>query len=180
MLPLKNAVLWFSGLSGAGKTTLANGLQDNLHTKGYQVVVLDGDIVRQYLSKDLGFSAEDRTENLRRIANASRDIAQYGVLVISAAISPYQQHRFLAQDILGKMYHGIYINSSLEHCEQRDPKGLYAKVREGEIKQFTGITDPFETPNEETASLVIDTEQLSVSQSLDMIESYLRNKHIIS
>lgn len=171
MVPETNCVLWFSGLSGSGKTTLSKGLQKRLADRGCQVVIFDGDIVRQKISRDLKFTPEDRTENLRRIAKAAADVSQYGIIVISAAISPYQMHRDQAQEIIGEGFHNIYIKANLEACQKRDPKGLYKKVEAGEIKNFTGVSDPFEEPS--NPSLVIDTENTSVEECLDQLEAYV-------
>lgn len=137
-------VIWLTGLSGSGKTTISRAVKEKLKFKGYRVEILDGDIIRQNLTKDLGFSREDRVENIRRIHFVSRLLARNGVIVIVASISPYRNIR---EEIKkeGNIIE-IYVNAPLEVCESRDVKGLYKKARAGEIKNFTGIDDPYEPP----------------------------------
>ena len=148
---MKNKVYWFTGLSGSGKSTIARELS-NIMDKS---VVLDGDVLRTGLSKDLGFSPEDRTENHRRVAEVAKIISNLGFNVIVAFISPYESHREMAKEILGDKYVEVYIKTSLDVCMDRDPKGLYEKVKKGEIKNFTGIDDPYEEPL--YSDIIIDT-----------------------
>jgi len=175
----KGGVLWFTGLSGAGKTTLALELERRLCEKGWNAYVLDGDNVRYGLSADLGFSPDDRAENIRRVGEAAALFADAGLIVIAAFISPYHRDRRLAGKAaevqsesgggaLG--FHEIHIKADLETCEQRDPKGLYAKARHGEIADFTGISAPYEEPT--AAHLVVDTQGSSVAESADMLVAY--------
>lgn len=148
----KGATFWFTGLSGAGKSTLSNALKDKLDTllgDSSKVFILDGDVIRKGLNKDLGFSAEDRAENIRRISEVSKLFALSGQICFVAFISPYSKDRNFAKDIHnenGIPFYECYINASLETCESRDVKGLYKKARAGEIKNFTGISDPYEAP----------------------------------
>jgi bifunctional enzyme CysN/CysC len=164
-------ILWFSGLSGSGKSTIAKLLQKRLFDKGYQVFVLDGDNIRKGLNRDLGFSAEDRAENLRRVAETAALFAKAGVIVISAFISPTTESRHTARAIAPNYFHSIYIKASLETCEKRDVKGLYAKARAGEIPEFTGITAPFEEPH--NPDIVINTEELSVQACVEQLLKYV-------
>lgn len=146
-----NKVYWFTGLSGSGKSTIAKELSKMIDNS----VVLDGDDLRSGLSKDLGFSREDRTENHRRVAEVAKIISKLGYDVIVAFISPYKLHRDMAKEILGERYVEVYIKTPIETCMERDPKGLYEKVKNGEIKNFTGIDDPFEVPK--TSDIIIET-----------------------
>jgi bifunctional enzyme CysN/CysC len=164
-------MLWFSGLSGSGKTTLAMELEKRLFAKGYQVYVLDGDNIRNGLCADLGFTPEDRSENIRRVAEVAALFAKAGVIVITAFISPYAEDRRRARSALPQNFHSIYINADLKTCEKRDPKGLYKKARAGEIKNFTGVSDKFEEP--ENADLVIDNMRQSIAVSVDQLEEYV-------
>lgn len=148
-------ILWFTGLSGAGKTTIAQGLQNALFAKGYQVFVLDGDNVRKGLCRDLGFSPEDRTENLRRAGEVAALFAQSGFIVITSFISPTHADRLLARASAPEFFHSVYIKADVTTCEKRDAKGLYQKARSGEIKEFTGISAPYEEPLH--PDVVVDT-----------------------
>jgi bifunctional enzyme CysN/CysC len=170
-------VLWFTGLSGSGKSTLAKELERALFGKGYQVYVLDGDNVRRGLNKDLGFSPEDRSENIRRVGEVSALFAEAGVIVITSFISPYRSDRRHARAAAGPNYHGIYIKADLKTCEKRDPKGLYKKARAGEIKEFTGIDAPYEEP--ENPDLVVDTCKLTVEESIAQLLEYVE-KHLVA
>lgn len=167
----KGGVLWFSGLSGSGKTTLAIALQQKLFEKGYQVFVLDGDNIRGRLNSDLGFEPKDRSENIRRVGEVAALFASSGTIVITAFISPYKADRDRARVAAGDAYHSIYIKADVETCKKRDPKGLYKKAQAGEIKQFTGISDKFEEPD--NADLIIDTTQLNVEDSLAKLVEYV-------
>jgi adenylylsulfate kinase len=139
-------VIWFTGLSGSGKSTIANALDEVLHGRGLKTYILDGDNIRMGLNKDLGFSPEDRKENIRRIAEVAKLFADSGTIVLTAFISPYREDRQMARDIIGEDFVEVYMNTPLEVCEDRDPKGLYKKARAGEIKGFTGIDAPYEEP----------------------------------
>jgi bifunctional enzyme CysN/CysC len=167
----KGAVLWFTGLSGAGKSTLAIALEEALFQRGFQVYVLDGDNVRAGLTSDLGFSHEDRTENIRRVGEVAALFANAGVICISAFISPYREDREIARRAAGVKFYEIYIATDLATCEQRDPKGLYKKARAGEIADFTGISAPYEEP--ETPDIVIDTGKGTVQSSIDALLKFV-------
>ena len=161
-------VLWMTGLSGSGKSTLANHVFKQWFDKGYQVIVLDGDNVRQGLNGDLGFSLEDRTENIRRVAEVAKLFCQNGTIVITAFISPLNKDREIARNIIGNdWFREIYIDCTLDECENRDVKGLYQKARNGLIPEFTGISSPFEVPTH--ADIHIQTNKLSISDSVDKI-----------
>jgi len=160
----KGAVLWFTGLSGAGKSTLAIALEEALFKRGFQVYVLDGDNVRTGLASDLGFSHEDRTENIRRVGEVAALFAHAGVICISAFISPYREDRAIARRAAGSKFHEVYVAADLATCEQRDPKGLYRKARAGEIKDFTGISAPYEAP--ENPEIVVDTSKETVESGV--------------
>lgn len=166
----KGGVLWFTGLSGAGKTTLALETEKRLFERGWRAYVLDGDNVRHGLSADLGFSPEDREENIRRIGEVAALFAEAGLIVISAFISPYRKDRRIARDAAGDAFHEIFVDASLAICESRDPKGLYEKARRGEIPDFTGISAPYEIP--ERAELTVDTDRFSVAESVGVLEDY--------
>jgi bifunctional enzyme CysN/CysC len=167
----KGGVLWFTGLSGAGKSTLALALEARLFAKGYHVYVLDGDNVRSGLNANLGFSPEDRAENIRRVGEVAGLFADAGFIVISSFISPYRADRERARKAAGDTFHEIYIKASLEVCEQRDPKGLYRRARTGEIPEFTGISSPYEPP--ESAELVVRTDLLNVEECLGELATYV-------
>ncbi|MCK5444085.1 MAG: adenylyl-sulfate kinase [Rhodospirillaceae bacterium] len=167
----KGGVLWLTGLSGSGKSTLAVGLENALHGLGYQAFVLDGDNVRAGLNSDLGFSPEHRSENIRRIAEVAALFAQSGTLVITAFISPYQDDRDAAREIIGDGFHEVFVDSDLEICEARDPKGLYKRARAGEIPEFTGISAPYETPS--NAELSVNTGTLDIGASVHFVLDHL-------
>jgi adenylylsulfate kinase len=154
--------IWFTGLSGAGKTTLRMAIEQELRAKGYQVEVLDGDIVRENLTKGLGFSKADRDENIRRIGFVSHLLTRNGVIVLVSAISPYRDMRDEVRQRIGNFVE-VYVNAPLAVCEQRDVKGLYKKARAGEIKQFTGIDDPYEPPLNPEVECKTDQETLEES-----------------
>ena len=165
-------VIWFTGLSGAGKTTLARRLEHELFKRGFLVQGLDGDIIRSGINNNLGFSPEDRTENIRRIAEVSKLFLHSGVFTINAFISPTREIRHMAMDIIGKEdFIEVYVNAPLEVCEQRDVKGLYARAREGKIKDFTGISAPFEEPVE--PDLEIRTDKLTVEESVKKLLDFV-------
>ena len=160
----KGAVLWFTGLSGAGKSTLAIALEEALFKRGFQVYVLDGDNVRTGLASDLGFSHEDRTENIRRVGEVAALFAHAGIICISAFISPYREDRAIARRAAGEKFYEVYVAADLATCEQRDPKGLYKKARAGEIQDFTGISAPYQAPT--SPEVVIDTNKETVASGV--------------
>ena len=170
----KGAVLWFTGLSGAGKSTLALALERELFAKGYQVYVLDGDNIRTGLNANLGFSPEDRAENIRRVGEVASLFADAGFIVISSFISPYRSDRDRARAAAKDVFHEIYVRASLEACETRDPKGLYKRARMGEIPEFTGITSPYEPP--EQADLVVATDEMPVEECLAILLKFVESK----
>lgn len=168
----KGAVLWFTGLSGSGKSTVANAVDRLLYSQGRHTYVLDGDNIRMGLSKNLAFSAEDRAENIRRIGEVAKLFASAGTITLSAFVSPYKADRDQVRALLGPgEFIEIYVNASLETCEKRDPKGLYKKARAGEIKGFTGIDDPYEAP--EKPELVLDANTKSVEVLAREVIAYL-------
>ena len=173
----KGGIIWLTGLSGAGKSTIAIEAEHQLFLKGYQVNVLDGDNIRFGLSADLGFSPEDRTENIRRIGEVAKLFAEAGILVITAFISPYKQDRDRIRAIAGDIFHEVFIEADLEICENRDPKGLYVKARNGEISDFTGISAPYEKPR--NPELVIDTGEQGIGESTKKLLSYIDEKFSI-
>lgn len=157
--------LWLTGLSGSGKSTLANALEKRLAAEGKHTMLLDGDNIRMGLNSNLGFSEQDRTENIRRIAEVAKLMNDAGLIVLTAFISPFRRDRERAREIIGTDFVEIYVNTPLEECERRDVKGLYQRARAGEIPQFTGISSPYEPPLE--PELTISTEGRSVEQSAD-------------
>ena len=167
----RGAVLWLTGLSGSGKSTLAMGLERLLFQRGRQVFVLDGDRLRQGVTADLGFSPEDRAENIRRSAEVAKLLADAGMVVLVSLISPYAQERDKARAIIGERFHEIYVKADLAQCEERDPKGLYKAARSGAIKNFTGIDSPYEAPAK--AELVIDTSAQPIERSLAALAAYV-------
>ncbi len=168
------AVLWFTGLSGSGKSTVANALEQRLHSLGKVTYLLDGDNVRHGLNSDLGFSVADRQENMRRIAQVSKLFWDANLITLVSFISPFRHERRLARDLMGKDFIEIFVNTPLEICEQRDPKGLYVKARKGEIADFTGLTSPYEAP--ENPEITLYTERESLDESSDKILLYLKNQ----
>ena len=173
----KGGIIWLTGLSGAGKSTIAMEAEHQLFSKGYQVNVLDGDNIRFGLSADLGFSPEDRTENIRRIGEVAKLFAEAGILVITAFISPYKQDRDRIRAIAGDIFHEVFIEADIEICENRDPKGLYVKARNGEISDFTGISAPYEKPR--NPELIIDTGEQGIAESTTKLLSYIDEKFSI-
>ncbi len=166
----RGGVLWFTGLSGSGKSTLAMELERRLFERGYQVFVLDGDNLRTGLNRDLGFSAADRDENIRRVGEVAGLFAEAGMIVISAFISPYRDGRARAREAAGD-FHEVWIQTPLEVCEERDPKGLYRKARAGEIRDFTGISAPYEPP--EAPEVVVETAGRSVDDCAALLVEYV-------
>ena len=169
----KGFCLWFTGLSGAGKTTITNLLVKELLKRGSKLEVLDGDVVRENLSKGLGFSKEDRDTNIRRIAFVANLLSRNGVPVITAAISPYRDIRDEARQMMDGRFIEVYVKASVEECERRDVKGLYKKARAGEIKEFTGISDPYEEPL--NPEITVETEKQTPEESAQKILKYLED-----
>jgi adenylylsulfate kinase len=175
LLGQKSVVVWMVGLSGSGKSTLAIRLERALHEQGRLTFILDGDNLRTGLNKNLGFSEEDRQENLRRAAEAAKLLVQAGVIVIASFISPTEQVRAQVREIIGTDdYCEVFVNSSLASCEARDVKGLYAKARSGQIKQFTGIDAPFEPPV--NPALELRTDQNSVEECAALLEKAILDR----
>ena len=168
------ATLWFTGLSGAGKSTIAQIVESELRERGYKVEVLDGDVVRTNLSKGLGFSKEDRDTNIRRIAFVADLLSRNGVVAITAAISPYREIRDEARELMGARFIEIHVKASVEECARRDVKGLYEKAMRGEIKEFTGVSDPYEEPF--NPELVLDTEAESPEESAAKVLAVLDSR----
>jgi adenylyl-sulfate kinase len=163
--------VWMTGLSGAGKTTIAHRLEAMLRARGLGVEVLDGDVVRTHLSKGLGFSREDRDTNILRIAFVAALLTRHGVAVITAAISPYAETRRQAREMIGEGFIEVHVHSSIEELTRRDVKGLYARALRGEIQNFTGVSDPYEAP--EHPEVRVDTEFETVEESVAKIFCYL-------
>lgn len=167
MLNQHSLVVWMVGLSGSGKSTLARALENRLHQEGILTALLDGDNLRTGVNNNLGFSVEDRRENIRRAAEVSKLFAANGLVTICSLISPTEEIRKMAAEILGEKYAEVYIHCPVEICEQRDVKGLYKKAREGKIPEFTGITSPFEEP--EKPWLRVSTHEQSEEESLEIL-----------
>jgi adenylyl-sulfate kinase len=163
----KAICVWFTGLSGSGKSTLASHLEEELHKRGHKTYVLDGDNVRNGLSKDLTFTEKDRDENLRRIGEVAKLMCDAGIIVIAAFVSPFIHERTMLRNIIGDLYNEVFVDTPLEICEQRDIKGLYKKARRGEIANFTGIGSPYEPPL--TAEIRVETKNLSINQSVSLV-----------
>ena len=170
----KGGVLWLTGLSGSGKSTLAIELERRLFSAGYNTYVLDGDNIRHGLSSNLGFSPEDRTENIRRIGEVAALFANAGFIVITAFISPYREDRDQARMAVGDNFHEIFTKADLSICESRDPKGLYGKARRGEIPEFTGISAPYEEP--ENPEFIIDTAAADIDASAASLTEFVAAK----
>jgi len=171
-------LLWFTGLSGSGKSTIANALDVALFERGYHTFLLDGDNVRHGLNKDLGFSDEGRVENIRRIGEVSKLFTDAGVIVLSAFISPFTTDRRLVRNLFpAGEFIEVFMDTPLQTCEERDPKGLYEKARAGKIKHFTGIDSPYEAP--ERPEVRLDTSQMSVDDCVNLLISYLLDRQLI-
>ena len=170
--------IWFTGLSGSGKSTLAHAVAQGLEARGRRVELLDGDVVRQYLSKGLAFSKEDRDENIRRIGFVAHVVTRHGGIAITAAISPYRAIREENRALIGAgQFVEVYCECPVSECERRDVKGLYAKARSGMIKEFTGVSDPYEEPL--NAEVTIATHQESLDDSVAKIMRYLEGRRLI-
>lgn len=178
LLKQRGMMLWFTGLSGSGKSTVAIALERELHSRGLLCRILDGDNIRSGINNNLGFSAEDRVENIRRIAEVGRLFVDTGIITIAAFISPNNQLREMAAEIIGKDdFVEVFVSTPLEECEKRDVKGLYAKARRGEIKNFTGISAPFEAP--EHPDITLDTSKLPVEESVKILLDYVLPKAVL-
>jgi adenylylsulfate kinase len=171
----KSLLIWFTGLSGSGKSTIANALQLELFKRGISVYLLDGDNLRHGINKNLTFSEEDRKENIRRTAEIGKLFVDAGIIVLAALISPYEADRENARSIVkNNEFIEVYVRCPIEECESRDPKGLYKRARQGEIKHFTGIDHPYEEPK--NPEIIIDTNLFSIEESVELITSYLSEK----
>ena len=178
LLKQRGMMLWFTGLSGSGKSTVAIALERELHSRGLLCRILDGDNIRSGINNNLGFSAEARVENIRRIAEVGRLFVDTGIITIAAFISPNNQLREMAAEIIGKDdFVEVFVSTPLEECEKRDVKGLYAKARRGEIKNFTGISAPFEAP--EHPDITLDTSKLPVEESVKILLDYVLPKAVL-
>lgn len=178
LLKQRGMMLWFTGLSGSGKSTVAIALERELHSRGLLCRILDGDNIRSGINNNLGFSAEDRVENIRRIAEVGRLFVDTGIITIAAFISPNNQLREMAAEIIGKDdFVEVFVSTPLEECEKHDVKGLYAKARRGEIKNFTGISAPFEAP--EHPDITLDTSKLPVEESVKILLDYVLPKAVL-
>jgi adenylylsulfate kinase len=173
LLGQRGVVLWLYGLSGSGKSTIANEVERALHAEGRMTVILDGDNLRTGLNRNLGFTDEDRTENVRRVAETAKLFAAQGIITLVSVITPLRRHRAAAAEIVGPDFHEIYVKADFATCAGRDPKGLYAQAAEGKIGQFTGKDSGFEEP--ESAALVLDTQTRSVEQCAADLLGYLRS-----
>lgn len=174
----RGVILWFTGLSGAGKSTIAHALEERLHMMGCRTFVFDGDNVRHGLCGDLGFSVVDRTENIRRVGEMVKLFLDAGVIALTAFISPLRSDRRRVRQLVGEGdFIEVYCRCSLDVCEARDVKGLYKKARAGEIKEFTGISSPYEEP--ETPELVLDTDKHTLDECVDQLVEYLRKTRVL-
>lgn len=174
----KGAVLWFTGLSGSGKSTLSTYVEGLLHDRDCHTYILDGDNIRHGLNQNLGFSDEDRQENIRRIGEVSRLFSDAGTLTLTAFISPFRKDRATVRHLVGDRFVEVHVKASVEVCESRDPKGLYQKARAGEIKEFTGICSPYEAP--ESPEIEVDTGELTLEESGVKVIAYLESAGLIS
>ncbi|MFT4412446.1 adenylyl-sulfate kinase [Fredinandcohnia humi] len=171
----KSMIIWFTGLSGSGKSTLANLVEMALHSEGIRTYLLDGDNIRHGINNNLNFSPEDRKENIRRIAEVGKLFVDAGIVVLAAVISPYAEDRENARSIFGPgEFVEVYVKCPLDECEARDPKGLYKKARAGEIKNFTGISQPYEIPV--APDLVVDTANSNLAESMKLVHEYIKER----
>jgi len=179
LLNQKGVVIWYTGLSASGKSTIAHVVEEKLYDRGILTYVLDGDNIRHGLNKNLGFSPEDREENIRRIGEVSKLFADVGIIAMTAFISPYRADREKARNLHEPgNFIEVFVDAPLSILEERDPKGLYKKARAGEIKEFTGISAPYETP--ENPEIYLDTSKLNVEQCADAVINYLEHKEMIT
>lgn len=175
----KSYILWFTGLSGSGKSTIANAVENKLYELGISTYILDGDNLRNGLNQDLGFSAEDRKENIRRVGEVAKLFVDSGIVVLATFISPYRSDRETLRNSMGYgEFIEIYVNCPLENCEKRDPKGLYKKARKGEIKDFTGISSPYEKPV--NPEIILNSNQYSVEECALQVIDFLKANHYLS
>lgn len=175
----KSGLIWFTGLSASGKSTIAHNVEKKLFKRGFHIYVFDGDNVRHGINSNLGFSREDRKENLRRITELSKLFIDAGIFVLAAFISPYKEDReYIKRRFEGDNFLEIYVRCSLEKCEQRDPKGQYKKARAGTIKNYTGISASYEEP--ENPDLIIDTEKFSIEESVQKVLELLEKKNLMA
>ena len=174
----KGIVVWFTGLSSSGKSTIARAVEERLFELGHKSYVLDGDNIRHGLNKNLGFSPGDREENIRRISEVGNLFADAGLITTTAFISPYRKDRDFARQLLGDgRFIEIFVKASVETCEKRDPKGLYQKAKNGEIKEFTGVSAPYEEPLK--PEIVLDANTLTIEAEVKMVLDYLKEKQVI-
>jgi adenylylsulfate kinase len=174
LLNQKGIVLWFTGLSGAGKSTVANALSVKLHNNSYFTYLLDGDNLRHGLNSNLGFSKEDREENIRRVKEVANLFADAGIITLATFISPFRKDRNSVRELLGDRFVEVFVDCDLQVCEDRDPKGLYKKARTGLIKDFTGIDSPYEKP--ENPEITINTHKSTIDECVEQIIEYLKAK----
>ncbi len=173
LMEQRGVTLWFTGLSGAGKSTLAVATEEALYEQGYLTYILDGDNIRSGINANLGFSPEERTENIRRIAEIAKLFRDTGIINLTAFISPYREDRQLARRLADGDFIEVHVDAPLDICEERDPKGLYKKARSGEIKDFTGIDAPYEAP--EKPEIYVNTDEQSLSECVEQVMEYLRH-----
>lgn len=177
LLHQRGMMIWFTGLSGSGKSTIAIGVERELHQRGLLCRILDGDNIRTGINAGLGFSAEDRHENIRRIAEVGKLFVDTGIITLAAFVSPTNEYRSMAREIIGADdFKEVYVSTPLEECERRDVKGLYARARRGEVKDFTGISAPFEVPD--NPALTIDTSQQPLEQSVKQVVDLILSQHV--
>ena len=174
----KGFVIWFTGLSGSGKSTLANALNEDLHAQKISTYLLDGDNIRHGLCKDLGFSDKDREENIRRIGEVANLFMNAGIVTITAFVSPFKSDREKVRKIIGQDFIEVFCAANLEICETRDTKGLYKKARLGQIKDFTGISSPYEIPSD--PDIIVETGSLDINSSVIQIMKYLSEKNLLN
>lgn len=178
LLNQKGIVIWFTGLSGAGKSTVANALSVKLHNNSYFTYLLDGDNLRHGLNSNLGFSKEDRVENIRRVKEVANLFADAGVIILATFISPFREDRNSVRELLEDRFVEVFVDCDLEVCEDRDPKGLYKKARTGLIKDFTGIDSPYEKP--EKPEITINTHKSTIDQCVQQIIDYLKERRYLN
>lgn len=174
----RGATIWFTGLSGSGKSTMANAVARALHERGVSTMVLDGDNVRHGLTKDLGFTPEDRVENIRRVGEMAKLFSSAGVVNLTAFISPYEADRKMARELQPDSFVEVYCSADLSVCEKRDPKGIYKKARAGAIKNFTGIDAPYEVP--QNPEVTVPTGDRSVDECVEIVVRFLKERGIIT